>query len=389
MNGGITVQSEYGKGSVFTVTLPQGISVRERFIDETTTKAFVAPTAKVLIVDDVRTNIQVAQGLLSFYEMAVDTCLSGPEAIEAVRRREYDLVFMDHMMPEMDGVEATRRNRELENGRNLPIIALTANAVSGMREMFLQNGFDDFLSKPIDTAKLNAVLERWLPKYKQVETVLEEDDVRAAPSIGHCRATFSLRGVDTDIGVSRAGGLQESYLQTLSIFCGDATAKVGEMREALKNNDIPSFAMYAHALKSASANIGALDLSDRAKKLETAGKSGDPEFISANADAFLADLEALIKDIKIIIAVNKIAASQTPSDLSALKNILTALKAALAAVDIEEIDKNAHELQTFSHTEGAESAVEAILRMVLIGNFDEAEVRIDSLLKEPFLTEVE
>ncbi|MDR2694256.1 MAG: response regulator [Chitinispirillales bacterium] len=391
MNGDIIVQSEYGKGSVFTITLPQGISVREIFVAEAATKAFIAPTARVLIVDDVRTNIQVAQGLLSFYEMAVDTCLSGNEAIDAVKRCNYDLIFMDHMMPEMDGVEATKLIRKLDAGRNLPIIALTANAVSGMREMFLQNGFDDFLSKPIDTAKLNAVLERWLPKEKQVEAALEDDGVDGprVSDTGTARATFSLRGVDTDMGVSRAGGSQENYLRTLSIFREDATVKAGEMREALKNGDIPSFTLYAHALKSASANVGAHWVSEQAKALEEAGKNGGLDFINTNTNDFLADLETLTEDINLIIAVTKKAAAQTPSDPGALKAILKALKTALIAVDIEEIDKNAHELQAFSHTAEAESAVEAILRMVLIGNFDEAEVRIDSLLKEPFLTDVE
>jgi len=292
------------------------------------------------------------------------------------------------MMPEMDGVEATRRIRELPAGKNLPIIALTANAVSGMREMFLQNGFDDFLSKPIDTAKLNAVLERWLPKEKQVEAALEDDDAGAGRE-RYDRATFSLHGVDTDLGVSRASGSQENYLQTLAIFRGDAAEKAGEMRAAHKSGDVAAFTLYAHALKSASANIGAVDVSERAKALEEAGKSGNTDFINANADAFLTDLETLTKEINYIITMNKKGAAQAPSDLGALKTILTALKTALLAVDIEEIDKNANELQAFLHTEGAESAVEAILRMVLIGNFDEAEVRIDSLMKEPFLTNAE
>jgi len=388
MNGNIGVQSEYGKGSVFTVTLPQGISERESFVAEAAAKAFIAPTARVLIVDDVRTNIVVAQGLLSFYEMSVDACLSGYEAIDAVRQRRYDLIFMDHMMPEMDGVEATRRIRELPAGKNLPIIALTANAVSGMHEMFLQNGFDDFLSKPIDTAKLNAVLERWLPKDKQVEAALEDDGGDAAPDGERPRAAFCIRGVDTDMGVTRAGGTQENYIQTLSIFRDDATAKAAEMRRAAENGDLASLTLQAHALKSAAANIGALDISERAHELETAGKRGDPEFINANAKNFLADLETLTKEINLTLAVNKKNATQAPIDFGALKTILTKLKTALAAVDIEEIDKNAHDLQAFSHTEKAESAVDAILRMVLIGNFDEAEVRIDSLMKESFLTDV-
>jgi len=389
MNGDITVQSEYGKGSVFTVTLPQEISVRESFVTETAAKAFIAPTAHVLLVDDVRTNIVVAQGLLSFYEMTVDACLSGYEAIDAVSRRSYDLVFMDHMMPEMDGVEATKRIRELPAGKNLPIIALTANAVSGMREMFLQNGFDDFLSKPIDTAKLNAVLERWLPKDKQVEAALSDDggDSSAPDGGGSVPAPFVIRGVDTDIGMSRAGGSPENYIQTLSIFRGDVSAKAEEMRKALKSGDLPSLAMYAHALKSAAANIGALDLSERAKELEAAGKDGGADFINANAGAFLADLEALAEEINFIITATRKTTATAANDYGALKTILTELKAALAAVNIEEIDKNAHDLQTFSYAENAKSAVEAILRMVLIGNFDEAEVRIDTLLKESFLAD--
>ncbi len=288
----------------------------------------------------------------------------------------------------MDGVEAVKRIRELPAGRNLPIVALTANAVSGMREMFLQNGFDDFLSKPIDTAKLNAVLERWLPKEKQVDAALE-DDGGGTPDGKHEQATFSLHGVDTDIGLSRAGGSQENYLQTLSIFSGDATTKADEMRSALKSDNITSFTLHAHALKSASANIGALDISERAKALEAAGKGGDIGFIDAHIGAFLTDLEALISAINLTTAESKKSTPQAPSDFGALKATLTALKTALSTVDIEEIDRNAHNLQAFSRTDGVESAVDAILRMVLIGNFDEAEVRIDCLLKEPFLLGVE
>ena len=132
---------------------------------------FSAPEANVLVVDDINTNLRVAQGLLMPYNMRVDTCKSGIAAIEAMRSKDYDLVLMDHRMPEMDGVEATRHIRVMGAGdpyyKNVPIVALTANAVSGTREMFLENGFDDFLSKPIDTVELNAILEQWIPGSKQ------------------------------------------------------------------------------------------------------------------------------------------------------------------------------------------------------------------------------
>ena len=126
---------------------------------------FTAPEAQVLIVDDIITNLKVAKGLLAPYRMQVDLCKSGEMAIEAVKANSYDLVFMDHLMPEMDGIETTKQIRAFE--ARIPIVALTANAVSGTREMFLENGFNDFLSKPIDIIQLNAILERWIPKEKQ------------------------------------------------------------------------------------------------------------------------------------------------------------------------------------------------------------------------------
>jgi CheY-like chemotaxis protein len=130
----------------------------------------------IFVVDDFATNLKVAEGLLLPYHATVDICLSGAEAIGLVKRRNYDLVFMDHMMTVMDGIEATAAIRAWENEnqteqvppkQRIPIIALTANAVSGVREMFLQNGFDDFIAKPIDISKLDEILSRWLPKEKK------------------------------------------------------------------------------------------------------------------------------------------------------------------------------------------------------------------------------
>jgi CheY-like chemotaxis protein len=132
---------------------------------------FTAPEASVLVVDDIVTNLKVANGLLLPYKMRVDLCKSGVTAIEAMKTNRYDIVFMDHKMPGMDGIETTFRIRgmgeEDPHYKEVPVIALTANAVSGTKEMFLENGFNDYLSKPIDTVKLNAVLERWIPKAKQ------------------------------------------------------------------------------------------------------------------------------------------------------------------------------------------------------------------------------
>ena len=169
MGGHISVRSECGKGSTFTITLPQEISHREMFDTFRSKLIIKAPMAHVLIVDDVMINRTVIKGLLAMYMIQVDMCADGAEAVKAVQEKEYDLVFMDHMMPGMDGVEATTAIRSLAGDRfqKLPIVALTANAISGAREEFLANGFSDYLSKPIDRKILNTILERWLPAEKQ------------------------------------------------------------------------------------------------------------------------------------------------------------------------------------------------------------------------------
>ncbi|MDR1759178.1 MAG: response regulator [Fibrobacter sp.] len=172
MNGNIKVESIYGKGSIFTVTLPQKITSLEPMGKLTESggkmKEFTAPYAKVLVVDDIEVNLDVMEGLLLPYRVQVDSCLSGMEAVEKIEHNHYDLIFMDHMMPGMDGVETTKRIRELDLRnpyyRDLPIVALTANAVNGMKEFFMENGFNDFLSKPISVNALNVILEKWIPK---------------------------------------------------------------------------------------------------------------------------------------------------------------------------------------------------------------------------------
>jgi len=142
------------------------------------TASFTAPDATILVVDDIITNLKVVNGLLSPYGMQITLCKNGPMALDAIKSNHYDMVFMDHRMPGMDGVEVTERIRQLgaEDSyfAKLPVVALTANAVSGMRDFFLKNGFDDFMSKPVDTIKLNSVLEKWIPKEKQLKLAAEE-----------------------------------------------------------------------------------------------------------------------------------------------------------------------------------------------------------------------
>jgi CheY-like chemotaxis protein len=166
MSGNITVTSVYGAGSVFTVTVPLKQGSAEDLPGEAEeTVPFSAPDAKVLLVDDIEINLDVASYLLNAYGIAPDTARSGGESLEKLRDGKYDLVLMDHMMPGMDGIEAVRIIRSSgDRNAGVPVIALTANAVSGAREMFLSSGFNGFLSKPIDSKALANVLLRWLPE---------------------------------------------------------------------------------------------------------------------------------------------------------------------------------------------------------------------------------
>jgi signal transduction histidine kinase/ActR/RegA family two-component response regulator len=165
MNGSISVRSEYNKGSVFTVRLPLPRGTESDLPEEKEHAAFTAPDARVLLVDDIDINLEIAAFVLSSYEIQPDLAKSGREALERTAKKVYDLILMDHMMPEMDGVETTKAIRAMAgNNAKTPILALTANAVSGAREMFLANGFNGLLSKPMDNTALTEALLRWLPE---------------------------------------------------------------------------------------------------------------------------------------------------------------------------------------------------------------------------------
>jgi CheY-like chemotaxis protein len=138
---------------------------------------FIAPDARILVVDDVTTNLKVVRGLIAPYKMQIDCCTSGAEALRLVQEKTYDMVFMDHMMPDMNGIETLKAIRALEGEyfQNLPVIALTANAMKGMRQQYLDYGFQDYLMKPIEMARLDAILAQWVPHEKQVKLMKEPD----------------------------------------------------------------------------------------------------------------------------------------------------------------------------------------------------------------------
>jgi signal transduction histidine kinase/CheY-like chemotaxis protein/HPt (histidine-containing phosphotransfer) domain-containing protein len=263
---------------------------------------FVAPEAKVLIVDDINTNLKLAEGLLIPYKMQVTLCKSGRESILAAKKERFDLIFMDHMMPGMDGIEAMQiiRSEDAFN-RDIPVIALTANAISGTREMFLQNGFNDYLSKPMDTVKLNALLERWIPKHKQ-KCLSGEAPEAELPTGKRKSSIYAIQGVDAKKGLETAGGMLSLYMEMLEAFYEDGTSLTDEIQKCLRSGNMQAFTVHAHALKSASASIGAEVLHKMAEVLEKAGKAGDWEKIVALTPTFLRDLSETLSDLSKVLS---------------------------------------------------------------------------------------
>ena len=237
---------------------------------------FTAPEARVLVVDDNVINLKVAIGLLQPYNMQVLTAQSGPEAIEMLRSKDIDIVFMDHMMPEMDGVEAAGLIREADGEyfKKLPIIALTANVANGARELFLDSGFDDFLAKPIELPALDRILRNFLPReYMQpTENTSYARGDRRSTAVPEPKETTLL---DVDQGISGVGGDAETYREILSLYAEESEEKIKQIDGMLEREDLPNYVIEVHGLKSASRSIGAFGLSELAKELEEAGKAGD------------------------------------------------------------------------------------------------------------------
>jgi len=268
MGGRITVESEYGQGSAFTVEIPLILGSEEgvEYVEDYTRKErmFSAPSANILVVDDNKLNLRAIEALLSLVSIKAKMAHSGQEAIDLVQKEDFDIVFMDHMMPEMDGVEAAKRIRNLDGKYNrLVIIALTANAVQGAKEMFISNGFDSFLSKPTEMADLKRILLEWLPGEKVV--MLDP----ASNHRGIVKKAAQIKEVDpfkNDLEFKKE-------LQTM--FVEENQNKYEELVKALEKGNIELAHRTAHSLKGNAGQIGETRLQQAAADTEGLLKNGE------------------------------------------------------------------------------------------------------------------
>lgn len=315
MGGSIQLESTYGKGTVFTVSIPQKIVDRRpisetpdiSLVKEDAFEDFTARDLKVLVVDDNLVNRKVARGFLNSYEFCLSEAESGAAAIEKVRDTKFDIIFMDHMMPEMDGIETVWRIRNQcgENGTEPVIIALTANAMSGVREKFLSSGFQDYLSKPLDRKAMNDMLRRWIPEDKRQERkeeeVGEEEDSTYFDDI-------HIAGIDTDAARNQSGSIEE-YTELLEIYVLEGKRKAGLIRRLAEEHNYASYQVEVHGLKSASANIGAINLSAMALRHEEAAIRGDTVYIEENFAELVRNYEELLEKLEQFLQTRRAAAA--------------------------------------------------------------------------------
>lgn len=321
MQGTLYAKSELGKGSEFTFTVRQqvidarpcietdlqsvqppafqkedGAVHRENNKHKGRQTTFTAPTARILLVDDNKVNLKVAEGLLRPYKMCVEMADSGIQAIEMVKNRVYDLIFMDHMMPQMDGVEATKIIRGLdgEQFRKVPIIALSANAVRGAKEMFLETGMNDFVAKPIEIHAMDSTLRKWLPEDK----ILPNRNAAEAAPVGEMEfdlkinskvnpMLWQMEGIDAAVGMKYCDGDADLYRDILSDYMDTIEEKADIIEQSVDKGDLETYTIEVHSLKSTSKSIGALELSELAKDLEANGKNKEWGPIIARTPALL------------------------------------------------------------------------------------------------------
>ncbi len=363
MGSKLEVESTYGEGSVFYFEITQGVEQQEAIGDFMKANAenieevpvfreeFTAPEAHILVVDDVEMNIKVFKGLMKKSMIQIDEAMSGAQAIELIKSNKYDCIFMDHQMPEMDGIKTLDKLREDDevNIENTPVIALTANAISGAREMYLQHGFSDYLSKPIDGWELSGMLHKWIPEDKihegtegttktetAEETSLNEEkgseadiasennnynnddndeimeffpegnDYYADSAMAGSAGTDVFQrleaiGIDVELGLTYSMNEQDFYLEILNDFVINAREMLGELETSFQKEDWKNYEIKAHAMKSTAKTIGARDLSEAAKDLEFAAKEENYALIQTRHGAFTDQYSEVSAKIEAII----------------------------------------------------------------------------------------
>ena len=316
---------------------------------------FTAPDAKVLIVDDNEINITIAKGLISPTKIQCYEALSGKQAVEMLDEECFDIIFMDHMMPGMDGVETTKVIRELvPQAKDTPIVALTANVMEGVKDMFLAAGMNDFVAKPVDIKTLAKCLRRWIPDEKIIEGGSEATAMEKV----------SYDGLDSESALSALGS-SELYKTVVKEYYRSAEERAAAIRADFDNEDWNDYTIKVHALKSASRQIGAPKLGDMAEEMEMAGKTDNIDLIRQKTDALLEEFKALTDKLAPYFAEEEVPAENlTPISAGELSEILDKLDAACDDLDMDEMEAQKNLLQEHSYADDIGAKIKDLCRAI-------------------------
>ena len=341
------VHSVYGSGSDFYFSLRQKVVSWEPLGDYRKARQahllerkkyqekFIAPDACVLVVDDTPLNLVVFKGLLKQTQMQIDMASDGDEGISLSREKKYDIIFLDHMMPGKDGIETLKCMRAMPDNpnRETPVISLTANAISGAREEYLAAGFQDYLTKPVDSIKLESLLIQYLPKEKVHVRKEAAEDV-AAEGIALPSWLHELEGIDTQEGIEHCGS-EAAYLDTLKVFAESALSGLRDIEGYFQNEDWQNYTIKVHALKSTARIIGARLLSEMAKRLEYAGNAGEIETIKVETPALLSIYRSFAEKLAPLCPPKPREEEKEPIDEPALREAYDTLKEFVASFDYD------------------------------------------------------
>ena len=324
MGGEVFAESTYGKGSCFTAKIPQKIAdakpmgdFGKRYQQYLSTSdddklSFLAPDAKILVVDDVTMNLKVVKGLLKATKIQIDTAVSGSECLECVKTTPYQMIFLDHMMPEMDGLETLEHMKNLADNPNAqtPVIMLTANAIVGAKEEYIEAGFTDYLTKPIRETELLEMILKYLPEElvcenggQGIEKSQDAQDMEQPEAGGEgaepLQRLEQLEGLDVKTGLTYCMNEEDFYIEMLQEFL--QADKASQLKHFLAEEDWDNYRTTVHALKSTSLTIGAAHLSGEAKALEMAAKEGNMDYIRSHHDGVMDEYKELTDHLKEIL----------------------------------------------------------------------------------------
>lgn len=390
MGSSLNVESVYGEGSTFSFEIEQKVinktpmgafedayrrSMKKR---ERYKESFVAPNAKILVVDDTAMNLTVVKGLLKATKIKIDTAESGYAALDMVAKEKYDIIFLDHRMPGIDGIETLKQMKELPNNLNkdVPMVSLTANAISGAKKIYMDAGFDAYLTKPIDSHQLEDLIVKYLPKDK-IESPVKDENKGKSNSQANKKTEsklpkwlFEVEGIDVHEGIVHCGG-EETFLGALTVFFEAIESNAREIRRYFETEDYKNYTVKVHALKSTAKIIGAKELSEKAKRLEEAGNAGYIEEIKECTPALLSLYESYLPKLsKLIETEEKEDKPEMPED--ELKDAFEALKEVVAVFDYDSLKMMIDELSNYKLPEIERAKFAALKNAAKIPDWDKA-----------------